>query len=298
MKKKKRSSLQKSYYGYLFIAPFFLVFLVFGLFPLINTFELAFYKYDMNIRSDTFVGFTYFKRVLKDEIFWRAVRNTLILWGGSYFFEISTAMFIAAIFTYTTVKWGHFFKSAFFVPNIVSTTAVATLFSLFCGYPSGVFNQCLQALGIVDEPVKFLSNPITLRMVIIFIGWWMWYGRTSIIAHTGMTSIGNEIYESAKIDGARFIDIFWKITIPLIRPTLTFMFVTSAIGGLQTFDIPYMLVSNGGPKNAGSTAVTYIYQQAYGAGNFGYAAAATSFLFLIIVIASFSINTVINRKER
>lgn len=292
----KREKLEKDYIGIYFILPFFIVYLVWGLYPVIKTFILAFYKYDAGINTGEFIGLHYFQRALSDKNVWRSIFNAMKLWGYQFFFELSSALFIAAIFSYQRMKFQESFKSIFYLPNLVSTAAIATLFSLFLGFPEGVFNQIALSLNIISEPIMFDRNQVILQLVVVFIGWWMWYGRTSIVASAGMTSIPTEVYEAAKLDGANFGQIFIKITIPLIRPILTFMMVTSFIGGIQSFDLPFMVSgsTNGGPNGVVQTISMYIYQHGFETGNVGYAAAITIVLFVILSIFSLALYKFMN----
>lgn len=295
MKRKKRG-LSKDYVGFYFVLPFFIVYLFWGLYPVIKTFMLAFFKYDAGINTGEFVGFKYIQRAIFDENVWTGIITALKLWGYQFFFELLSALFIAAIFTYQKIKGAHAFKSIFYLPNLVSTAAIATLFSLFMGFPEGVFNQIALKLNWISEPVMFQRNQFILQLVVVFIGWWMWYGRTSIVAGAGMTSISDDIYEAAKIDGATFRQIFRKITIPLIRPVLTFMMVTSLIGGIQSFDLPFMIAktSDGGPNGILQTISMYIYKHGFEVGNVGYAAAISIILFIVLSILSLTFYRIMN----
>lgn len=297
--KKRKKSISKDHVGIYFVLPFFIVFIIFGLFPIIYTFYLMFFSFDQLGRMKDFVGFYNLSKAFSDPKVWSTMFTAIKLWGATYFFELGSALAIAAVFTYSKIKGQHFFKSAFYVPNLVSTAAAATLFSLFLGFPQGLVNQILLNLGWIAEPMNFKASAIVIPVVVIVIGWWMWFGRTSIVASAGMTSISNDIYEAAKVDGANFWQTFTKITIPLIKPILLFMIITSMIGGIQAFDIPYLLVGNtaGGPNNIVQTISMYIFQVGIQGGNYGYASAVSIILFVVIISISFAINFAMNRKE-
>lgn len=296
----KKGLKNKENFGYLFVAPFFIVFLTFGLYPIIKTMSLAFFKYDMHIPTDTFIGLDYIRRALVDATFYTSLFTSFKLWFLTYAFEVSSAMIIAALFTFVKIRGMHFYKSAFYVPNLVSGAAVAILFSLFMGYPFGLFNELLMKIGIIAEPITFKQNVLALQVVVIIIGWWMNFGRTSIIASAGMTSISNEYYEAARVDGAKTRQIFAYITVPLMRPILLFMFITSLIGGLQMFDIPFLLTntSAGGPMGAVQTVSMYIYMQGFEAGNIGYSAALSILLFIFIVFLSVITTFVLRERKK
>ncbi len=286
-------------WGYVFIAPFFIAYFIFGLYPAINTFRLAFYQYDMNIPTDTFVGLDYVIRAFQDPFVWHGIVNAIKYWAiGTIFVQI-TAILIAAVFTFFKLRGTHAFKSIFYLPSVVSTAVVATIFSLFMGYPAGFVNNLLVEVGFIDEPVNLLGNPIIIFCLVIFISWWMGYGGTSITAGAGMTSISDELYESAKIDGAKFGQIFRKITIPLIWPVLTYMWMTSLIYGLQAFDIQFMLTdSSGGPNGVAQTISMYIYKHGFEVGNVGYASGVSIIFFIVILILSIIMLTILQRRQR
>jgi multiple sugar transport system permease protein len=243
----------------------------------------------MNIPTDQFVGLKYILRALKDVNVWQGIWVALKFWFVGNLLVQITALMLAAIFTYLRIRGAHFFKSSFYLPSLVSTSVVATIFSLFIGYPDGTINQLLLKLGIIVKPQLFVYMKVVIFSLIVFLGWWMGFGGTTIIANAGMTSISPDLYEAAKIDGANFFQVFTKITIPLIWPVLTYMWLTGLIWGLQVFDIPFMITKStaGGPDNIARTIVMYIYRHGLEVGNMGYAAGINIVFFLTIVILSF-----------
>lgn len=291
--------MKKQYYGYLFISPFFIFYLIFGLYPAITTFRLAFYQYDMNMPTDNYVGFQYITTALKDKYVWNGMLNAFKYWAVGTFLVQFTALTIAAVLTFFKVRFKHFFKSSFYLPSIVSTAVVATIFSLFMGYPSGVMNQLLMRLNVISEPQMFKTIPMVVFCVIIFISWWMGFGSTTIMVNAGMTSVGEEYYEAAIVDGANVRQIFTKITIPLIWPILTYLWLTSLIWGLQAFDIQYMITDStaGGPNGVAQTIAMYIYRHGFEVGNVGYAAGISTVFFVVILVLSFIMFKILNRVE-
>lgn len=295
---KKKSKLSKDHYGYWFIAPFFIAYVIFGIYPVIQTFVLGFYKYEMNMRTNQFVGMKYIIRALNDINVWKGIWVAIKYWFIGNIVVQVTALTIAAMFTYYKLKGAHFFKSSFYLPSLVSTSVIATIFSLFMGYPNGSLNQLLVKYGIIETPLIFTSMKTAVFILIVFIGWWQGFGSTSIIAGAGMTSISNELYEAAKIDGANFWQVFTKITIPLIWPTLTYMWLTGLIWGLQAFDLQFMITkgTSGGPDGVAQTIAMYIYKHGFQAGNVGYAAGISIVFFIIIVFLSGIMMFFIKRK--
>lgn len=173
------------------------------------------------------------------------------------------------------------------MPNIITAATVAILFGALFGYPMGPVNDLLTSTGILKSPFYFLNNKTAARCIVSFIQFWMWYGYTMIILVSGILGISPEIYESAEIDGANDIKKFFYITLPNLRTVLIYTLVTSLIGGLQMFDIPYLLVSKCGPDNATLTTSCFIYNQAF-SGSYLYnrASAASIIMFLIIAVLS------------
>ncbi len=285
-------------WAYFFIAPFFIAYIIWGLYPALYTFALAFFQYDMNIQTDTFVGLSYISRALQDPYVWQGIFNAIKYWFFSTIFLQIIAILAAAVFTFFRLRGTEFFKRVFYLPAVVSTAVVATLFSLFMAYPAGFVNILLVDLGIVDEPIFLLGNKFILFCLVVFIAWWMGFGSTTITATAGMTSISDELYESAKIDGASFFQIFRKITIPLIWPVLTYMWMTGLIYGLQAFDIQYMLTdSGGGPDGVAQTISMYIYRHGFELGNVGYAAAVSLIFFVVILVLSLLLLKIIKKGE-
>lgn len=291
--------MKKQYYGYLFISPFFIFYLIFGLYPAITTFRLAFYQYDMNMPTDNYVGFQYISAALKDKYVWTGMLNAFKYWAVGTLLVQLTALTVAAVLTFFKVKGKHFFKSSFYLPSIVSTAVVATIFSLFMGYPSGVMNQILMNLNVISEPQMFKTIPMVVFWVIIFISWWMGFGSTTIMVNAGMTSVGEEYYEAAIVDGATVRQIFTKITIPLIWPILTYLWLTSLIWGLQAFDIQYMITNStsGGPDGVAQTIAMYIYRHGFEVGNVGYAAGISTVFFVMILVLSFIMFKILDKLE-
>ena len=158
-------------------------------------------------------------------------------------------------------------------------------FSLF-NYPIAPVNTLLQQFGLMNEPFEFFRNTTASRAMISLIQWWMWYGNTMIIMIAGMLGINPVLFEAAMVDGCTSRQVFWKITLPLIKPILLYNLVTSLVGGLTMFDIPH-LMTQGNPNYTTNTVARFIYTQGFETpNNFNIASAASVVLFIIIVICS------------
>ena len=283
---------KKNLYGYLFIAPFVIGFLVFGLYPIYNTFSLSFTDYTLMSRSGDFVGWKNFERLFADDFFVTAVKNTWLIWILNFIPQIGVALLLSVWFTNTrlNLKGVGVWRALFFLPNLLMPAVVASLFfALFAYY--GPINQILVRAGLLPEAMHFLEDATIARGLVIFIQWWTWFGQTVIIVMAGMTSIPIPLYEAAMVDGATSSQMFWRITMPLLRPILIYIFVTSLVGGMQMFDIPFLLTDGrGGPTRAILTNTILMYMK-FGSskGHIGAAASVGILIFLMTSLCALGI---------
>lgn len=246
------SKVKKNSYGYLFIAPFVIGFLLFGLYPVYNTIALSFTNTSLMKPNADFVGLLNFQRLLSDRTFITAMTNTWSLWIMNFIPQLGIALLLAVWFTDTRlkIKGGGFWRMLFYLPNLMMPASIAALFfSLFSFY--GPVNQVLVRNGLITEAIDFIRSPNVMRSLVVFIQWWMWFGQTTIILLAAMTSISVSIYEAALADGANGWQMFRYITLPLIKPVMIYVLVTSLVGGMQMFDIPMLLTDGrGSPANS------------------------------------------------
>lgn len=299
---KKHKTVEYDRYGYLFIAPFFIIFLIFQLWPLLYTIGLAFCEnYTDTMFNEEigpyFNGLANFKTVLfSDEgvIFktytFDALWNTFIMWFAGFIPQILLALILAAWFTDTRVKLRGqgAYKMLTFMPNIITAATISVLFYKLFDYPAGPVNQLLVNGGICD-PIRFFSNKWSCRGLIAFINFWMWYGNTMIVLTAGILGINPSLFEAARVDGASSKQIFFSITLPLLRPILLFTLVNSSIGGMQMYDIPKLLTASGlgDPDFQTRTITMYIRDLAFtGSMQLGKASAVSLVLFLVTMIIS------------
>ena len=255
----KKKTVEYGKYGYMFIAPFFLVFLIFQLYPLIYTFYLSFVEYKMTgskLTNNGFCGFDNYLKVLKTRDFmagkdiWfntipmNTIKNTLIIWIINFIPQILLALLLAAWFTDTVVKLKGqgAFKVMMFLPNIITASSIAVLFNSLFGNQGPVTLLVRKLPGLGDY--SFLNSKAGTIGLIGFMQFWMWYGNTMIVLIAGILGISPSLYEAAMVDGANSRQEFFKITLPLLKPILQFSLVTSAIGGLQMYDIPSLFNVN------------------------------------------------------
>ena len=285
MNNKKLVSYSK--YGYIFAIPFVLTFLIFTLYPIIYTFTIGFT--DLRGAGATELHFMFddpfknFRDVLTSDTFQKALTNTVRIWVVNFIPQIVFALLFTAWFTdrRTKLKGQGIFKILFYLPNIITSATVAILFLALFGYPKGPANDVIQSLGM--EKINFTANATTVRGIVAFIQFWMWYGYTMVNLIAGVIGINPEIFEAAELDGANKTQTFFLVTIPCIRSILVYVLVTSLIGGLNMFDIPEMFIG----KNCNNAALTtnmYIRNQAFlGSYLYARAAAASVIMFLIIL---------------
>ncbi len=291
MSKKKRSGGYAKW-GYIFCLPFFITFLIFSLYPTLYTMIVGFT--DLHgigktaihfLKDDPFANY---KATLTSPTFQKALGNTLKIWICNFIPQLGLALLLTAWFTDRRFKiqGEGIFKVLFYMPNIITAATVAILFNALFGYPMGPVNDLMTRFGIFSSPYNFLVKKSVAQNVVIFIQTWMWYGYTMIILVSGVLGINPEIFEAAEVDGANAWQTFWLVTIPNIKTILLFTLVTSLIGGLNMFDIPWLFLY-GGPDNATLTTNVFIYKQAFSGGYlYNKASAASMIMFLMIVIIS------------
>jgi ABC-type sugar transport system permease subunit len=296
----KLANFRKNSTGYMFIAPFIVGFLVFGLYPVINTFALSFTDATLMSRSSHVVWLDNFKRLFADEVFIRAVGNTWLIWILNFIPQIGIALLLSALFTNARLKikaigvW----RALFFLPNLLMPAAVAALFNALFAY-YGPANQLLVRSDILPEAMRFLENIWITRGLVIFIQWWTWFGQTIIIVMAGMTSIPISLYEAAMVDGASAWQMFRKITLPLLRPILIFVFVTSLVGGMQMFDIPFLLTDGrGSPLSSIQTNNILMYMKfASSKGHIGAASSVGVLIFIMTTVCALGIFYFLRERE-
>lgn len=285
--KKKVRSVSYAKWGYVFIAPFFIVFALFQLYPLVSTIYYSFFEYFFKQGGliqvgPKFVGWTNYLYVFSKDLP-RYFGNTIIMWLMGFIPQIFFSLLLAAWFTDNRLKLKcqGFFKTIIYMPNLIMASAFAMLFfALFAD--QGPVNNMIQALG--GEPVRFLSNIWGTRSLVALMNFLMWFGNTTIMLMAAIMGVDPTLYEAAELDGCTPNQMFWKITIPLIRPILVYVMITSMIGGLQMFDVPQILTNGkGGPDRTSTTMIMYLNNHLFSK-NYGMAGAVSVVLFLVCAV--------------
>ncbi|KPL60558.1 carbohydrate ABC transporter permease [Rossellomorea vietnamensis] len=275
-------------YGYLFIAPFWIIFLIFSIYPVALTFYYSFTNYSGSGTAEV-IGLANYTRLLTDSYFVEAFFNTWKIWGINFALQIGLALVLALIFSDMRMKLRGlaFFRSIFYLPNLITISSVALLFGILLDWQHGSLNMILLNIGLISEPINWLNEPATAQLSVSLILTWMWFGHSFIVVMAGVSGISKDYYEAALIDGANRWQTFTKITIPLLKPILLYIMITSLIGGLQLFDLPMLLTDGiGSPDGSLNTMVLYLYNQAFKFNNYGYASAVAYGLFVITLIFS------------
>ena len=286
----RRTGIVSYWRQYLAISPFFLVFVGFNLIPVFFTLYLAFQRWD-GLGDMQFVGLDQFKFLIHDPTFWLSVKNTIIIWVLGTFPMLFVAMIIAVMLN-AGVRFTPFYRIAYFLPNVTSLVAVALFFFAIFSSSNGLVNAVLHLLHLPQ--VQWLQNPFAIKVVIALLMSWQWTGYNAIIFLAGLQTIPSDLYEAARIDGAGPVQTFFRVTLPLLRPTLLFVLVVSTVTGLQSFSEPQVLLQttanestfSGGPDHAGRTMVLYFFQQTFDNNDFGYGAAVAWGIFLVVVLFS------------
>ena len=291
MKSQKQSRVVSyNKWGYIFLIPFIVVYVVFQFIPLVTTVVNSFYE---NYRSGltqigpTFIGFENYKKILQNKDLWTYAQNTLIMWAMGFIPQILVSLLLGAWFSNPSLrlKGQRFFKTVIYLPNLIMASAFAMLFfTLFSN--SGPVNSILMQAGVISEPYKFLSNVWSARSLVAFMNFLMWFGNTTILLMAGMMGIDTSLFEAAQVDGATSTQVFFRITLPLLRPILVYVMITSLIGGLQMFDVPQILTNGtGDPVRSTMTLIMYLNKHLFSK-NYGMAGALSVLLFIVTGVLS------------
>ena len=294
-------SLSPRWTPYVLISPFFALFAVFGLFPLLFSLYLAFQTWEPSagMQAMEFVGFDNFAFALQDEWFWKSLKNTawLALASGvpQHLVAIPLAVFIHASFK----RLRNGVVGAYFLPYITSTVAVAILFSSLFSTDYGIVNQALAALGrlplvgpwLAVEPIDWLNNPDAIKPAIAMIVFWRFVGFNVVLYLAALQTIPKDLYEAATMDGAGRLQQFFFITLPSLKPMIYFGVTLSVIGGLQLFEEAFILTGGrGGSDQSGMTTAIYLYRMAFDFNDFGAASAMSWLLFLVVALLTWLTN--------
>ncbi|RLP96819.1 carbohydrate ABC transporter permease [Micromonospora sp. CV4] len=283
---------------YLYIAPFFLLFAVFGAYPLVYTFWVSLHDWDLLGTDHPFVGAENYTQLLADVDFWHAVVNTLGIFVISTVPQLLAALWLANLLN-RGLRARTGWRMAVLVPNVTSTAAVAIVFGVLFGREFGMINWLLDLVGL--DPIAWKSDRVASWVAISAMVDWRWTGYNALILLAAMQAIPRDLYEAAAIDGANRVRQFWSITVPLLKPTIIFCVIVATIGGLQLFTEPRLFHSGtnpirGGPLRESQTVTMYMFENAFAPHyNFGCGSAVAWLLFALIAIVA-AVNVLVLRR--
>ncbi|WP_200210823.1 carbohydrate ABC transporter permease [Micromonospora coerulea] len=292
------SRFDTRYSPYLYIAPFFLLFGVFGIYPLVYTGWVSLHDWDLLGAEHTFIGFDNYTQLMGDPDFWHSVVNTLGIFVISTVPQLLLALWLANLLN-RQLRARTTWRMTVLIPNVTSTAAVAIVFAVLFGREFGMINWLLDHVGV--DAIDWKANRVASWVAISTMVDWRWTGYNALIFLAAMQAIPRDLYESASIDGAGRSRQFWSITVPLLKPTIIFAVIISTIGGLQLFTEPRLFNSGtnairGGPLRESQTVTMYMFENAFAPHyNFGYGSAVAWLLFALIAVVA-AINVLILRR--
>ena len=304
----KKKGVNYAKWGYIFILPFFVTYIIFTLTPQIMTIYNSFFE---NYRSGlkqigpNFVGLKNYVSLFSPDKtgsigMLKYFGNTIVLWLMGAVPQIIVALLLAVFFTSyrLNIKGQQFFKTVIYMPNLIMAAAFSMLFfTLFS--PVGPINQVLLAHGIVDKSVNFLGLKVSVRILISLMNFLMWFGNTTILLMAGIQGIDQNMFEAAEIDGANSLQVFFRVTLPLLAPILVYTIITAMIGGLQMFDVPQVLTNGKGtPDRASMTMVMYLNNYLGTSKNYGMAGAVSVVLFIVSAGLSLFVYNMLSKQYR
>ena len=276
-------TVREGFTCWLYLVPALAFFVIFVLYSIFFAVQLSFFRWDGLSPNAIFVGIQNYVRLLGDEVFLRAIINTSLYTAGAIVFQASLGLLLALLISRIS-KGRLFFRTAYFVPVVMSSVIVGLLWSWFLAPHFGPIFKLFALLGLPDQ--IWLGNPDTALLTVLAVHVWKWSGWSMVIYLAGLQTIPLDLYEAARVEGATSLQIFWKITLPLLATATVINVASICIGSFQVFDLIFVM-TQGGPGYSSEVMATFIYQKGFGALSMGYASAASCVLFLLILVASF-----------
>ncbi len=294
--KKKKGGISYAKWGYIFILPFFVTYFVWSFIPQILTFVYSFFKmYKDGLRQvgPEFIGLGNYIDLFATQVdgvptIIKYAGNTMIMWIVGAVPQFLMALLLAVWFTNLrlNIKGQGFFKTVIYMPNLIMASAFSMLiWTVF--NTTGPVHILLENADLIDRNYDFFFNVISARGLVAGINFLMWFGNTTIVLMAGIMGIDNSLFEAAMIDGASSVKVFFKVTLPLLMPILTYAVITSLIGGINMYDVPYILTKgNGTPDNTTMTLIMLVQRKLGNAKNYGSAGAASVLVFIFSALLS------------
>jgi len=285
--KRRWGEIKKNRWAYAFISPFYILFAIFSVYPIMFSIYLSFTKWK-GLGPKVFVGLENYRVLLGDSVFWQSIRNGVILFFLYVPIMTLLALALAVILNTRFVRFFQGFRTMIFIPYITTMVAAGFVFRMMMNVKYGFFNIMLTSIGI--PPVPWLEHVWWARISLSLLVIWAWLGYNMVIMLAGLQTIPKDLVEAATIDGANPVQAFLRITVPLMKPIILFSVILSTIGSFSLFNEVYSLSGGatgaavGGPMNATITPLVYIFQQAFSHYKFSYASAVSYVYFAIIFV--------------
>ena len=290
--------IKRNKVAYVYIAPFFILFAIFGLYPIISGFYISFFRWD-GVGAMRWKGLGNYERIFTDPTFIKALGNTLYIGIIAHIPILLGGLAIAYILNNAKVKGSNVFKTIYFLPMVTSVVAITMVFQIMFGYNFGLLNYFFSAFGIA--PINWLGGKGEyIKPAIIMIFAWKWMGWNMVIYLAGLQGISHDVYEAATIDGARASQTFFRITLPLLKPIILFTLIQSTIGTVNLFTEPYILTNSltGGTNNQGYTIMLYLLNKAPKGNNiYGVASAVAYVICIIVIVISLILQSVMKDRD-
>ncbi len=303
MKKGKNGAvLRFNRWGYIFLIPFVVVFVIFQLIPLISTIYNSFFEHyfknGLTEIGPKFIGIENYVTLFGKDLP-KYFGNTMVMWLMGFIPQILISLLLAAWFSDPSLrlKYQQFFKTVIYMPNLIMASAFSMLFFTLFADTGPINSLLVDKLHVMGQYYQFMSHVGSARALVGFMNFVMWFGNTTILLLAGMLGIDTSLYEAAEVDGATSTQIFFRITLPLLRPILIYVLITSLIGGLQMFDVPQILTNGAGnPNRSVMTLIMYLNKHLYSK-NYGMGGALSVVLFVLTLILSLIVFKFQNPKK-
>ncbi|WP_077325300.1 carbohydrate ABC transporter permease [Virgibacillus siamensis] len=286
--KSNRQTRSRYIWAYIFILPQLIIFFGLSLYPIVMSYVYSFFDWSGIGPLDEFVGFSNYIKLLNDDRFWNSFMNSIIYTVGFTIISVSVALILALILNEPKLKGKGFYRTLYFLPVVTTTAIVGIIMQNIFGI-QGLVNKVLQMIGVIDQSIPWLVNPVFAMAVLIIVGSWKQIGIVMIYWLTGLQMIPKELYEAARIDGAGYWKTLRYVTLPLLKPIGATILLLTVVGSMHVFDLVKTL-TGGGPYYSTETLELYIYNYAFtskfGPAQVGYASSAGVILGLSVFLIS------------
>jgi multiple sugar transport system permease protein len=273
--------LEQKFIPYLFIAPFFIIYILFFLGPAIFAFFVSFQNWNL-LGAMKFIGIKNYIQLFQDTTFWQSMTNTLIYIASAIFIQWPISLLLATVLNQKHMPGKKFLSPIYFIPVLTSSVVVAIVFVLFLDKKYGLFNAPLISLGI--QGINWLGSTDLSKYAVILLLVWRWSGYNMVLFLASLQAIPEDLYEAAWVDGAGKLQSWWNITIPMLRPAIAYVMILGVIGGWQIFDEPWILTNRGGPADSSLSVGNFLYRMSIQNVRMGYGSAIGTILFVVIFI--------------